>query len=390
MKKDKSGCGCEVFGKCGACQTLNLDYEEELSLKMKREIALLKRFGHIEEILPSPGGEEGKRPLGYRNKAQYLFQYNGGRINMGLYRSSDGGLTRVDRCPMEAPELASVARTVRKMLEPYGLKVWDGRRGTLRHVMVRKGFATGELLCALVTKGGLFEKAQEFADELAGRHPELKSVSVIANDTDTPLFMSGEEYVLHGPGYIWDELCGCRFRISAKAFYQVNPGATELLYRKAAEFAEIGPDSRVLDAYCGIGTVGIVAAKGGCGSLEGFDVSEDAVRDAEKNAAENGIGNAVFSARKDGGFKADGEKRYDVVLADPPRAGCDRRFLGSVLRANPERLVYISCNPETLARDLEILREGYRVKAIQPVDLFPGTYHVETVVLMMRAEAGKA
>ena len=340
MKKDKSGCGCEVFGKCGACQTLNLDYEEELSLKMKREIALLKRFGHIEEILPSPGGEEGKRPLGYRNKAQYLFQYNGGRINMGLYRSSDGGLTRVDRCPMEAPELASVARTVRKMLEPYGLKVWDGRRGTLRHVMVRKGFATGELLC----------------------------------------FMSGEEYVLCGPGYIWDELCGCRFRISAKAFYQVNPGATELLYRKAAEFAEIGPDSRVLDAYCGIGTVGIVAAKGGCGSLEGFDVSEDAVRDAEKNAAENGIGNAVFSARKDGGFRADGEKRYDVVLADPPRAGCDRRFLGSVLRANPERLVYISCNPETLARDLEILREGYRVKAIQPVDLFPGTYHIETVV----------
>ncbi len=379
MKKDKSGCGCEAFGKCGACQTLNLDYEEELSLKMKREIALLKRFGHIEEILPSPGGEEGKRPLGYRNKAQYLFQYNGGRINMGLYRSSDGGLTRVDRCPMEAPELASVARTVRKLIEPYGLKVWDGRRGILRHVMIRKGFATGEVLCALVTKGGLFEKAQEFAGELAERHPELKSVSVIANDTDTPLFMNGEEYVLRGPGYIWDELCGCRFRISAKAFYQVNPGATELLYRKAAEFAEIGPDSRVLDAYCGIGTVGIVAAKGGCGSLEGFDVSEDAVRDAEKNAAENGIGNAVFSARKDGAVKADGEKRYDVVLADPPRAGCDRRFLGFVLRANPERLVYISCNPETLARDLEILREGYRVKAIQPVDLFPGTYHIETI-----------
>ena len=372
---------CPLFGKCGACQTLNLDYGEELSLKMRREIMLLGRFGHIEEIIPSPGGEGGERPLHFRNKAQYLFQFNGGRINMGLYRSSDGGLTRVDRCPMEAPELASVARTVRKMIEPYKIKVWDGRRGSLRHVMIRKAFATGELLCAIVTRDGLFERAGEFAAELAGRHPELKSVSVIVNDTETPLFMNGEEYVLHGPGYITDELCGCRFRISAKAFYQVNPGATELLYNKAAEFAQIGPNDRVFDAYCGIGTVGITAAKGGCGTLAGFDVSGDAIRDAERNARENGIGNAVYTAEKDGsapGKLMDGG--MDVLFMDPPRAGCDRRFLAAVLRAGPGKVVYISCNPETLARDLGILREGYRVKAVQPVDLFPGTGHVETVV----------
>ena len=378
---------CPLFGKCGACQTLNLDYEEELSLKMKREITLLKRFGHIEEILPTPGGEDGERPLGFRNKAQYLFQYNGGRVNMGFYRSSDGGLTRTDRCPMEASELASVARTVRKMIEPYGLKVWDGRRGILRHVMIRKGFATGEVLCAVVTKGGLFEGAEKFAAELAGRHPALKSVSVIANDTDTALLMNGEEYVLHGPGFITDELCGCRFRISAKAFYQVNPRATELLYGKAAEYAEIGPKDRVLDAYCGIGTVGITAAKGGCGSLTGFDVSADAIRDAEKNARENGIGNASFKVSKDGSFspeEADGGT--DVLFLDPPRAGCDRRFLGSVLKAGIGKVIYISCNPETLARDLAVLREGYRVRGIQPVDMFPGTGHVETVVLMSRKD----
>ena len=374
---------CPLFGKCGACQTLNLDYEEELSLKMKRVITLLKRFGHIGEIIPTPGGEEGKRPLGFRNKAQYLFQYNGGRISMGLYRSSDGGLTRTDRCPMEAPELASVARTVRKMIEPYKLKVWDGRRGTLRHVMVRKGFATGEVLCAVVTRDGLFDRADEFAAELAKRHPELKSVSVIRNDTDTPLFMNGEEYVLVGPGTIADELCGCRFRISAKAFYQVNPQATELLYRKAAEYAEIGPDDRVFDAYCGIGTVGITAAKSGCGSLTGFDVNADAIRDAEKNARENGIGNATYTVTKDGSFPAQVmEGKTDVLFLDPPRAGCDRRFLGAVLRARPEKAVYISCNPETLARDLSVLREGYKVKAIQPVDMFPGSCHCETVCLL--------
>lgn len=373
---------CPEFGKCGACQTLNLDYEEELSLKMKREIVLLKRFGHIEEILPSPGGEEGKRPLAYRNKAQYLFRFNGGRINMGLYRSSDGGLTRVERCPMEAPELVSVARTVRKMIDPYGIRVWDGKRGNLRHVMIRKAFATGELQCALVTREGLFEKAREFADELAGRHAGLKSVSVIQNDTETPLFMNGDEYVLHGEGTIEDELCGCRFRIPAKAFYQINPRATELLYRKAIEYAEPGAGTRILDAYCGIGTIGITAAKEGCAALEGFDVNEDAVRWAGKNAAANGIKVAVFTARKDGAFPKDAEGKYDVVFVDPPRAGCDRRFLAALMKAKPEKIVYVSCNPETLARDLGILREAYRVRAIQPVDLFPGGYHVETVCLL--------
>ncbi|MBQ3954534.1 MAG: hypothetical protein II680_01485, partial [Clostridia bacterium] len=142
---------CPAFGRCGACQTLNMDYEEELSLKMRKLISLLKPFGRVEEILPFPC-EEGIRPTGYRNKTQVLFAYNGGRVNMGLYRSSDGGLTRVDRCPMESPELFSVVRTVRKLIEPFGIRVWDGRRGDLRHVMVRRGFRTGEILCAIVTR----------------------------------------------------------------------------------------------------------------------------------------------------------------------------------------------------------------------------------------------
>ncbi len=370
---------CPAFGKCGACQTLNMSYEEELSLKMKREIELLKRFGHVAEILPSPSDGEGERPAGYRNKTQVLLRYNGGRINMGLYRSSDGGLTRVERCPMEAPELFAAAKTVRKLLDPFKIKVWDGRNGTLRHVTVRKGFATGEVLCALVTRDGLFPGAREFAAELVKRHPEIVSVVVTSNDTDTPLYMNGEEYALIGPGYLTDELCGCRFRVPAKAFYQINPRAAELLYDKAAEFAEAGADTRILDAYCGIGTVGIIAAKKGCASLEGFDVNAESIAVAAKNAEENGVGSAVFSRKKDAAFLSLEKGKYDVIFADPPRAGCDGKFLEAVMRAEPERFVYISCNPETLARDLGILKKSFRICAIQPVDLFPGTYHIETV-----------
>ena len=368
---------CPYFKKCGACQTLNLTYEEELSLKMKREIALLGRFAHVEEILPM------EEPTHYRNKTQMIFRYNGGRVESGLYRSSDGGIVRAERCLMEDPALASVCRTAKKLAETYKLKVYDGRRGELRHVMVRRAFATGEMQAAIVTRSGIFDGAAEMAAELAKRHPGLSSVSVIANDTQIPLWMNGEEYVVLGPGYIEDALAGCRFRIPAKAFYQINPAMTEVLYRTAAEFAGLEDGMRILDAYCGIGTVGIAAAKGKRVRLEGFDVNGDAVRAAEENARLNGIEDAVYAQKKDASFLA--KERYDVIFADPPRAGCDRKFLEAVIKAAPARFVYISCDPETLARDLSLLRGAYKVKKIQPVDMFPGTGHVESVVKLIRA-----
>ena len=370
---------CPYFKKCGACQTLNLSYEEELSLKMKRLITLLGRFAHVEEILPM------EDPLRYRNKTQTLFRYNGGRVESGLYRSSDGGIVRAERCLMEDPDLSSVSRTVKKLADAYKLKIYDGRRGELRSVMVRKGFATGEMQAAIVTKSGMFDAAGEMAAELVRRHPKVVSVSVIANDTQIPLWMNGEEYVVRGPGYLTDELAGCRFRVPAKAFYQINPKMTEALYRTAAEFAGIRPGERVLDAYCGIGTVGIAAAKGTDARLEGFDLNEDAVRAAAENAKANGIADASYQQKKDASFLA-GE-HYDVIFADPPRAGCDRRFLEAVVKAAPERFVYISCDPETLARDLAALKGKYKARRIQPVDMFPGTGHVETVCLLSKLES---
>ncbi len=371
---------CKCAGKCGACQTLNLTYGAELSLKMKQEITLLGKFCHVDEIIPM------KKPEGYRNKVQYIMQYNGGRVNFGLYRSSDGKIVHVDGCMMEDAELQSVCRTVRRLVDKYKLTVYDGRRGLVRHVMARKAFATGEILCAIITTDGKFDCADELAQELAKRIPAVKSVSRIINDTKTPLWMGGDEYVLYGKGYITDELCGCRFEVSAKSFYQINPIQTEKLYNTAIEMAEITENSRIVDAYCGIGTVGIIAAKKKNCTLVGFDISEDSVKNAEANAKLNGIERAEFLCAADSSYVLKKDKTPDVLFVDPPRAGCDKRFLASVMRAKPKKVVYISCNPETLARDIALMRGGYAVRKIQPVDMFPGTRHVETVVLLSKGE----
>lgn len=374
---------CKVAGKCGACQTLNLTYERELSMKMKKEITLLGRFCHIEEIIPM------ENPLHYRNKVQYLFRFERSRTKFGLYRSSDNGIITVENCMMEDPEISALCRTVKKMVDQYKLTVYDGRRGLVRHVMARKAFATGEIMCAIVTSYEKFPGAKEFAADLAKRCKNLKSVLQIINDTDTPLWMGGEERVLYGNETITDVLCGCEFKISAKSFYQINPKQTEILYNKAMEYANITENDNLLDAYCGIGTVGIIAAKNGCASLTAFDMNSDAIADAESNAKRNGIKNTRFIRANDAAFLMRSDKHMNVIFADPPRAGCDKKFLDFVLNHKPERFVYISCNPETLARDLKYLKNGYKVKKIQPVDMFPGTNHVETVCLLSKLNANQ-
>ena len=369
---------CKYRRKCGACQTLNLSYEEELSLKMKRVIELLGKFGHVEGIIPSDPSEH------YRNKAQYLFRFSRGRIESGLYRSSDGGIANVDCCLMEDPDISAVYARVRKLVQKHGVKAYDGRKGDLRHVMIRKGVSTGEISVALVTHRGPFEGARELAEELMRHIPSVVTVSVVKNETDVALMMNGEETVLAGPGYINDVLCGCRLKVPLKAFYQINPYSTEKLYETAAEFADISGYDHVLDAYCGIGPVGIIAAKNGCASLDGFDISPEAVAMAKINAETNGIGNSDYRCVPDSRYVLSRGKRYDTVLTDPPRAGCDRRFIANMLELCPGRIVYISCNPQTLARDLGALKKEYRIAKMQPVDMFPGTTHIETIVLLQR------
>jgi 23S rRNA (uracil1939-C5)-methyltransferase len=374
---------CPYAKKCGGCSLQNLPYEEQLHLKQAKLIKMLGRFGHVEEII---GMDD---PTHYRNKIQAAFRSRSGKVVSGVYQSASRRIVEVEDCMLEDGCAAPILATIRKLcgsmkIRPYDL---ESGQGFLRHVLIRRGFATGEIMVVLVTAKGEFRSERPFVNELLRRHPEITTVVRNINPTETPLFLGGESYVLHGEGVITDRLCGLEFRISPRSFYQVNPVQTEILYGKAREFAALTGKETVIDAYCGTGTIGLTMAAS-AKSVVGVEVNGDAVADAMENAQRNGVSNATFHAADAGDFMRDMAARgqsADVVVTDPPRAGCSPQFLRSLLTLAPARIVYVSCNPETLARDLYTLTKGgYKVKKIQPVDMFPWTGHVETVVCLTR------
>ena len=254
-------------------------------------------------------------------------------------------------------------------------------------MLVKRGFQSGQIMVTLVTGTPLFPSKNHFVAALRERHPEITTILMNINSSSTSMVLGPVEKVLYGPGYIEDTLCGCVFRISASSFYQINPVQTEVLYQKAIDLAGLSGKERVLDAYCGIGTIGLIASRR-ARRVIGVEINRDAVRDAAANAKRNHIGNTEFYQGDAGEFMRQmqeaGEK-LDVLFMDPPRAGSSRTFLSAVAALAPQRVVYISCNPETQARDIGFLvQKGYRVQAIQPVDMFPHTNHVETVVLLSK------
>ena len=365
---------CPHFRQCGGCQLQNLPYPQQLRRKQKQLEELLGEFAPVKPIL---GMEE---PRHYRNKVHAAFALDGRRqIVSGIYQPSSHAIVPVDSCYIEDETADAVIRDIRAMLRPFKIQVFDERSGTgwLRHVLVRRGFATGQVMVVLVAVNPIFKLQKPFLRELLARHPEIST-----DDRFGPVVLGTWEKVLYGEGTIEDVLCGHRFRISSRSFYQINPVQTEKLYRCAVDFAALRGGETVLDAYCGIGTIGITASER-AKQIIGVELNKDAVRDAIANARLNGLKNCWFTAGDAGEYMekmAADKMRPDVVFLDPPRAGSDERFLRSLIRCAPERVVYVSCNPETLARDLRVLtRGGYQVKAIQPVDMFPFTNHVETV-----------
>ncbi len=363
---------CPHRKKCSGCQLQNLEYGEQLHMKTAKLIALLSRYGHVEEILPM------EEPYHYRNKMQAAFTMRDGRILSGIYQSATGRIVPVDSCLLENEKADEIVVTIRKLLAGFKLKAFDPKtgRGFLRHVLVRTGFSSGEIMVVLVTAPGAFPSKRSFTNELLRRHPEITTVVWNINASETALMLGRESETLYGDGYIKDTLSGLTFRLSPRSFYQVNPVQTERLYRIAGEMAGLSGKERLLDAYCGTGTIGLTMA-GNVKELVGVELSRDAVRDAKENAKQNGVTNAKFFAGDAGEYMVhalEAGERFDVVVTDPPRAGCSSRFLCSLLKLSPKRVVYISCNPETLARDLNTLTHGgYRVKKIQPVDMFPFT-----------------
>ncbi len=376
---------CPLYRKCGGCQLQTLPYPQQLRRKQAREIALLGAFGHVEPII---GMDD---PTHYRNKVCAAFALDAKRhIVSGVYQPGSHRVVPVEECLIEDAIADRIIADIRDMLRDFKIQVFDERsdRGFLRHVLVRRGFQSGEVMVVLVAASPVFPTQKPFVKKLLELHPEITTVVLNVNDRFTPVVLGEREKVLFGPGVIEDTLCGYRFRISPRSFYQVNPVQTEVLYGKAVEYAALTGTETVLDAYCGVGTIGI-SASAGAKQVIGVELNRDAVKDAIANARLNGLKNCWFTAGDAGEYMQrmarDGH-RPDVVFMDPPRAGSDERFLQALRKTAPDRVVYVSCDPETLARDLRILTAGgaFAVRRIQPVDMFPFTEHVETVVLLSR------
>lgn len=382
---------CSVAKKCGGCRYQGVSYQEQLRRKQRITEGLLKKFGKVEPII---GMED---PYYYRNKVHAAFgRDRKGNVISGIYEEKSHRIVSVDDCMIEDKKSQEIIRTIRGMLKSFKIKTYDEDTGygLLRHVLVRRGFSTGEIMVVLVTVSPIFPSKNNFVKALRKEHPEITTVVLNVNDRQTSMVLGERNIVLYGPGFIKDRLMGLTFRISPSSFYQVNPVQTEVLYGKAMEFAAMTGKERVIDAYCGTGTIGIIASRN-ARDVIGVELNRDAIRDARMNARENRIRNVRFVPGDAGwfmeGMAAEGEK-VDVVLMDPPRAGSDRKFLHSLLSLSPEKIVYVSCNPETLDRDLVYLtKRDYLVKKMQPVDMFPVTDSVEVVCLLenRRTRPGK-
>ena len=375
---------CPIYRECGGCQYLHLTYDQQLKEKQKRMEELL---GGVCPVRPIIGMEE---PYHYRNKVHAVFGLD--RKNnpiSGIYKEGTHRILPVDSCLIEDQKADEIIVTIRSMLRSFKIRVFDEDTGygLLRHVLVRRGFHSGEVMVVLVLGSPILPSKNNFVKALRKLHPEITTVVVNVNDKQTSMVLGEKETVIYGKGYIEDTLCGCTFRISPKSFYQVNPVQTEILYNKAITYAGLTGKEKVIDAYCGTGTIGLIAASQ-AKEVIGVELNRDAVKDAVINAKRNNIKNEQFYNADAGKFMvelSEQNKKVDVVFMDPPRAGSDEAFLSSVVKLAPKKVVYVSCNPETLARDLKYLtRHGYQAVECQPCDMFPFTKHVETVCLLSR------
>ncbi|CAK7035878.1 MAG: 23S rRNA (uracil-C(5))-methyltransferase RlmCD [Paraeggerthella hongkongensis] len=411
---------CPVERQCGACQHISVAYADQLAAKDAQVAKLFAQVADPSALLPILGMED---PYYYRNKVASPYapgrklpapggkgkadrskegrgkSGKGGKngkgaaprreILCGMYAAGTHRIVSTDACLLENQQAKRIIRAIRDLMPRYGITPYDEDKGVgfLRHAIVRVGHTSEEVLVTLVTNGREFPASRNFCRDLVKRCPGVTTVVQNVNERQTNVILGQREQTLYGPGFILDKLCGLSFRISSQSFYQVNAVQTEVLYRRAIELAEFTGSESAIDAYCGTGTIGLVAAKHGAAQVTGVDSVASAIRDARENARHNGVENARFVVGDAGDFMreqaADGQ-RVDVLLMDPPRAGASEEFLHAAVALAPKRMVYISCNPTTQVRDLAFLRDrGFTVKVVQPVDMFPHTDHIETIALIV-------
>lgn len=380
---------CDVFYKCGGCQIQHMSYHMQLEMKHNQVKNVLRKIAHLNDVpVHPPIGM--KDPWRYRNKIAIPVGEKDGELITGFYRPRTHDIIPdMDTCVVQDDSNDLIVEAVRRIANKLGITAYDKKtdRGVLRHIMVRTGRETKETMIVLITRTKTFPHQDTLIKELTETYPNIKSIMHNINNKRTNVILGKKTRLLWGEKYIYDTIGDIRFAISAQSFYQVNPPQTKKLYDKALEYAAIDSDDVVIDAYCGIGTISLFMAQK-AKKVYGVEVVPEAVSDAKKNAKLNGITNAEFvtgqAEKVMPGWRAQGLKP-DVIVVDPPRKGCDEALLEAMIDMQPRRIVYVSCNPSTLARDLRILEDGgYATQEVQPVDMFPQTMHVESVTCLER------
>lgn len=383
----------EASHDCGGCRLQHMSYDLEIDMKHKQVKNVMKRIAHIDVPVHEPIRMED--PERYRNKVQMPVGERDGRLIYGFYRPRSHDIIEMTEPCLAQEELADgIIETVLREAEKLKIRAYDERkhRGMLRHIIVRVGRRTKEVMVILVTRTKLIPNSNQIVQAIRENHPQVSSIMQNVNDKRTNVILGDEMRKLWGESYIHEKIDDLTFAISPRSFFQVNTLQTEKLYKQALDYAKIGPEDTVIDAYCGTGSISLFLARK-AKKVYGVEIVPEAIEDAKKNAKINGIENAVFVVGaaeevmprwKEEGLEA------NVIVVDPPRKGCDQNLLEAIIEMKPERIVYVSCNPSTLARDLKILEEGgFRSKEIQPVDMFPRTHHIESVAYLIRESSPK-
>ena len=385
LSKNRIKPKCPYFYECGGCSIMHLSYDEQLKYKQNKVQECLKRIGGINiNVQPTIGMSD---PYCYRNKIQMPIKLSKkGKIVSGFYKEKTHDIVPIETCEIENKKADKFLISIKSLMKKYKILPYDEdkRKGVIRHVLIRTSFHYDEIMVVLVTNVDVFPGRNDFIKELKKLNPEITTIVQNINSRDTNVILGEKQRILFGKGYINDELCSIKFKISPKSFYQVNPLQTEKLYSLAIEKANINKNDLVLDAYCGIGTIGLIASKF-AKEVVGVEIVKEAVIDAYNNAKNNNIDNTKFYVGDAGEFilnEYNQGVKYDVVIMDPPRKGASEEFLSILIKTKPSRIVYVSCDPATLARDLKYLSSLYDIVSVNPVDMFPHTFHVENVVLL--------
>lgn len=380
LSKDRIQPKCKVCTACGGCQYQQINYSAQLEYKTKRVKEALSRIGGLKvDVLPCLGMTE---PYFYRNKIQMPYGVDRkGNVVYGFFKENSHEIIPVKECVIEDKRASSILWDIKELVKKMNIPIYneDTGKGILRYVLIRTSHHYNELMVVLVTSTLNFPGQRNFVDALTKLHPEITTIVENVNSRHTNVILGQSEKVLFGPGYIKDKILDLTFEISASSFYQVNPIQVEVLYKKALNLVDFNKKPVVLDAYSGVGTIGLIASRN-ASKVISVEINKDASRNAKENAKRNNVNNIKFYCDDASDFIERYSDPLDIVIMDPPRKGSDERFLSVLMNKKVKQIIYISCDPETLARDLKYLSKQYSVDYVQPVDMFPMTSHVETVV----------